>query len=56
MSENYMDSFLDYLESTTPEQRLAARPDCFRCNYDMHRCKGCGEPLPHGTEVCPACA
>lgn len=28
---------------------------CNRCNYDMHMCPGCGEPLPHGTEVCTAC-
>lgn len=30
-------------------------PDCSRCNYDTHRCPGCGEPLPHGTEVCAGC-
>ncbi len=28
---------------------------CDRCNYDQHRCKGCGEPLPHGTEICAGC-
>lgn len=31
------------------------QPDCHRCNYDNHRCPGCGEPLPHGTEVCEPC-
>jgi hypothetical protein len=30
-------------------------PSCDRCNYDLHRCKGCGEPLPHGTEICAGC-
>jgi len=25
---------------------------CDRCNYDVHTCPGCGEPLPHGMEVC----
>lgn len=29
--------------------------NCERCNYDTHRCPGCGEPLPHGTEVCGSC-
>jgi hypothetical protein len=31
------------------------RQPCDRCNYDTHRCPGCGEPLPHGTEVCGGC-
>jgi hypothetical protein len=31
------------------------QPSCDRCNYDTHRCKGCGEPLPHGTEICAQC-
>lgn len=31
-------------------------PHCSRCNYDMHRCPGCSEPLPHGTEVCADCS
>jgi hypothetical protein len=30
----------------------ARQKDCRECNYDRHRCPGCGEPLPHGTEVC----
>lgn len=29
--------------------------NCDRCNYDTHRCPGCGEPLTHGTEVCAEC-
>jgi len=29
---------------------------CNDCNYDTHRCPGCGEPLAHGVEVCDACA
>ncbi len=29
--------------------------DCERCNYDTHRCHGCGQPLPHGTELCADC-
>lgn len=30
--------------------------DCSRCNYDLHRCPGCAENLPHGIEICDACA
>lgn len=30
-------------------------PGCPHCNYDTHRCHGCGEWLYHGTEVCPRC-
>lgn len=31
-------------------------PDyCPRCDHDTHTCPGCGEPLKHGTEVCPPC-
>lgn len=30
-------------------------PGCERCNYDMHRCHGCGTPLPHGIEACDEC-
>jgi hypothetical protein len=40
------------------QQSLAEHPfdeRCHRCNYDTHRCLGCGEPLPHGTEVCDPC-
>jgi hypothetical protein len=40
------------------QQSLAKHPfdeRCHRCNYDTHRCLGCGEPLPHGTEVCTDC-
>lgn len=34
----------------------ARDPDnCDHCNYDTHRCHGCGEPLPHGVEVCEPC-
>lgn len=29
--------------------------ECQRCNYDRHLCPGCGEPLPHGIEVCGQC-
>lgn len=28
---------------------------CDRCNYDMHRCPGCGWPLKHGVEICRPC-
>jgi hypothetical protein len=28
---------------------------CERCNYDTHKCPGCGKPLKHGTEVCTDC-
>lgn len=30
-------------------------PGCPRCNYDAHRCHGCGTPLPHGIESCDGC-
>lgn len=42
----------------TKEQFDQARTweTCERCNYDTHICPGCGEPLPHGVEVCPPCA
>lgn len=41
----------------TKEQFDSARTSetCDRCNYDTHVCHGCGEPLPHGIEVCPPC-
>lgn len=28
---------------------------CKRCNYDEHRCSGCGTDLPHELIVCGAC-
>lgn len=28
---------------------------CDLCNYDTHRCLGCGTPLPHGAMVCDPC-
>lgn len=34
---------------------LARDPACERCDYDTHRCPGCGEPLPHGAQACAAC-
>ncbi len=30
--------------------------NCDRCNYDTHRCPGCGEPLVHGVESCNDCS
>ena len=39
-----------------PSAANSRDPSCYRCNYDMHYCKGCGDTLPHGTEVCAACA
>lgn len=30
-------------------------PGCDRCNYDRHRCPGCGTPVRHGTVVCVEC-
>lgn len=38
-----------------PYHASAWDDDCPRCNYDTHVCRGCGEPLPHGTEVCAKC-
>lgn len=29
---------------------------CDSCNYDTHRCPGCGEPLKHGETCCEECA
>lgn len=28
---------------------------CDRCNYDVHTCGGCGEPLQHGQSACETC-
>lgn len=28
---------------------------CRECNYDRHRCPGCGEPQNHGAPVCAQC-
>ena len=43
-------------ETVIPPSAANARDlSCDRCNYDRHRCKGCGEPLPHGREICPGC-
>lgn len=30
-------------------------PRCDQCNYDTHRCPGCGDDVPHGTIVCADC-
>lgn len=29
---------------------------CGSCNFDVHRCPGCGEHLPHGVGVCVDCS
>lgn len=28
---------------------------CSLCNYDRHRCPGCGIDVPHGTYACDEC-
>lgn len=28
---------------------------CYQCDYDIHLCGGCGEPLNHGQYSCAAC-
>lgn len=28
---------------------------CPRCNYNDHRCPGCGDYLNHGVHVCKQC-
>jgi hypothetical protein len=28
---------------------------CSLCNYDRHRCPGCGTDVPHGTIACDEC-
>lgn len=28
---------------------------CQKCDYDLHRCPGCGEPLNHGEFQCDKC-
>lgn len=30
--------------------------ECDGCNYDTHRCPGCGTDTPHGVAVCAACS
>ena len=32
------------------------RANCSACNYDTHRCPGCGTPVAHGTVACSDCA
>lgn len=29
---------------------------CQHCDYDLHRCGGCGEPLKHGQYTCKDCS
>jgi hypothetical protein len=29
--------------------------NCSDCNYDTHRCKGCGEVTVHGVYACIEC-
>jgi len=43
------------LNPSRPAASLDRAEGCERCNYDNHVCPGCGEPLPHGTEICPPC-
>lgn len=31
-------------------------PGCSRCNLDLHRCPGCGEPGNHKQEICDDCS
>lgn len=28
---------------------------CSDCNYDAHRCEGCGTAVKHATNVCESC-
>lgn len=29
--------------------------NCNECNYDTHKCGGCGESVPHGKYECQEC-
>lgn len=29
--------------------------ECWRCNYDLHVCPGCGESIEHGESACEEC-
>lgn len=42
-------------DEPAPIPTTLVAPTCPDCNYDTHRCPGCGEPLPHGTAACAAC-
>lgn len=37
-----------------PHDRQSA-PYCEQCDYDNHRCPGCGIDVPHGTVACGPC-
>ncbi len=28
---------------------------CDKCNYDIHRCGGCGTPIAHTENMCEEC-
>jgi len=30
-------------------------PTCQKCDYDLHTCPGCGEPVRHGRVACNDC-
>ena len=35
--------------------KFALAERCQDCNYDTHRCGGCGEYLVHGQNICSPC-
>lgn len=38
-----------------PVQAAESVGYCELCDTDMHRCPGCGQPVPHGTTACRPC-
>lgn len=36
-------------------ERVDTPEHCAKCDYDRHRCPGCGADVPHGTIACAAC-
>jgi len=44
---------VDRWDALTPPEDVAA---CDGCNYDTHRCPGCGTDTPHGVAICAPCS
>lgn len=47
----------DTIEPTGSQQEATKNSvtSCRKCDADTHACRGCGEPLPHGTVACAGC-
>jgi len=41
----------DHLQARPMSRDPSFELDCHRCDYDMHVCGGCGEPLRHDGKL-----